>query len=103
MNLIYFTKEAYKLLKKDLNLNKSNYFSEEPWLDEYFANAGLDEFYRTSSIAVPNIELISTRDDTETKNKSHLFKHPILFCGLLYAISHLKIIYLKDGKKPMIQ
>ena len=40
MNLIYFTKDAYKLLKKDLNLNKNNYYSEDPWLDEYFATAG---------------------------------------------------------------
>lgn len=68
MNLIYFTKEAYKLLKKDLNINKDNYYSEEPWLDEYFASAGLDEFYKTSSITVPNVELICTGDDTETKN-----------------------------------
>ena len=40
MNLIYFTKEAYKLLKKDLNLNRDKYYSDEPWLDEYFASAG---------------------------------------------------------------
>lgn len=72
MNLIYFTKDAYKLLKKDLNLNKDNYYSEDPWLDEYFATAGLDEFYKTSSITVPNIELICTGDDTETKNGDDL-------------------------------
>lgn len=72
MNLIYFTKDAYKLLKKDLNLNKDNYYSEDPWLDEYFATAGLDEFYKTSSITVPNIELICTGDDIETKNSDDL-------------------------------
>ncbi len=72
MNLIYFTKDAYKLLKKDLNLNKDNYYSEDPWLDEYFATAGLDEFYKTSSIAVPNIDLVSTGDDIESKNNDDL-------------------------------
>ena len=72
MNLIYFTKDAYKLLKKDLSLNKDNYYSEDPWLDEYFATAGLDEFYKTSSITVPNIELICNGDDTETKNSDDL-------------------------------
>lgn len=72
MNLIYFTKDAYKMLKKDLNLNKENYYREEPWLNEYFATAGLDEFYKTSSITVPNIELICTGDDIETKNRDDL-------------------------------
>lgn len=72
MNLIYFTKEAYKLLKKDLNLNHDKYYSEDPWLDEYFASAGLDEFYRTSSITVPNVGLICTGDDIETKNRDDL-------------------------------
>ena len=72
MNLIYFTKDAYKLLKKDLNLNKDNYYSEEPWLDEYFSTVGLDEFYKTSSITVPNIELVYNGDDIEVKNSDDL-------------------------------
>lgn len=72
MNLIYFTKDAYKLLKKDLNLNKDNYYSEEPWLDEYFATAGLDDFYKTSSITVPNIELVYNGDDIDVKNSDDL-------------------------------
>lgn len=68
MNLKYFTKDAYKLLKKDLNINRNNYYSDDPWLDEYFSTAGLDEFYRTSSITVPNIELIYSGEDIESKN-----------------------------------
>lgn len=79
MNLIYFTKDAYRLLKKDLNLNKDNYYSEDPWLDEYFATAGLDEFYKTSSITVPNIELICIGDDTETKNSDDLINIKSLY------------------------
>lgn len=53
--------------------------SEDPWLDEYFATAGLDEFYRTSSIAVPNIELICSGDDIETKNRDDLINIKILY------------------------
>lgn len=79
MNLIYFTKDAYKLLKKDLNVNRNNYYSEDPWLDEYFANAGLDEFYRTSSITVPNIELICSGDDIATKNRYDLINIKMLY------------------------
>jgi len=60
------------MLKKDLNLNRDNYYSEDPWLDEYFAAAGLDEFYKTSSIAVPNIDLVFTGDDIEAKNSDDL-------------------------------
>ena len=67
MNLIYFTEEAYKLLKKDLNLNIDKYFCDEPWLDEYFSSNGLNEFYKTSSITVPNIELVYSGDDDESK------------------------------------
>jgi len=72
MNLIYFTQDAYKSLQKDLKLNHDKYYSEEPWLDEYFASVGLDEYYRTSSVAVPNVELICTGDDIETKNRDDL-------------------------------
>lgn len=102
MNLIYFTKEAYKLLKKDLNLNHDKYYSEDPWLDEYFASAGLDEFYRTSSITVPNVGLICSGDDIETKNRDDLinikiklihYRHRIHCCGQLCAISLLKSIF----------
>ena len=72
MNLIYFTKDAYKLLKKDLNLNKDNYYKDDPWLSEYFAKAGLDEFYRTSAVTVPNVELVCTGEDIESKNRDDL-------------------------------
>lgn len=72
MNLVYFTKEAYNSLKKDLNNNKDNYYSEEPWMDDYFKSVGLDEFYKESTISVPTIELIYSGDDTESKNRDDL-------------------------------
>lgn len=72
MNLIYFTKDAYKYLKKDLDANKENYYKDEPWLSDYFAKAGLDEFYKTSSIVVTTIQLDYSGDDTESKNRDDL-------------------------------
>jgi len=90
MNLIYFTKDAYKLLKKDLNANRNNYYSEDPWLDEYFATAGLDEFYRTSSIAVPNIDLICSGDDIETKNRDDLINIKTLYTDYKDKITPLQ-------------
>lgn len=81
MNLIYFTKDAYKLLKKDLIVNKEKYYSDAPWLTDYFALAGLDEFYKTSSITVPNILLQYSGDDIESKNNDDLLNIKILYSG----------------------
>ena len=73
MNLIYFTKDAYKLLKKDLNANKDNYYSDDPWLAQYFADQGIEEYYKTSSIVVPNFQLLNAEDaDSEAKNRADL-------------------------------
>ena len=90
MNLIYFTKEAYKLLKKDLNSNKDNYYSEDPWLSEYFVSVGLDEFYKTSSITVPNITLVYSGDDTESKNRDDLLNIKILYSEYKDKLSPLQ-------------
>lgn len=79
MNLIYFTKDAYKLLKKDLNANKDNYYNDEPWLTQYFVQAGIEEFYKTSTIAVANLELINRGDDNETKNSDDLLNIKCLY------------------------
>ena len=79
MNLIYFSKDAYKLLKKDLDNNKENYYREDPWLEEYFAEAGIDEYFKTSSIVVPNIDLMYSGDSDETKNQDDLNNIRILY------------------------
>ena len=79
MNLIYFTKDAYKLLKKDLDANKDNYYRDDPWLSEYFAKVGLDEFYKTSSIVVSNLQLSYSGDDVESKNNDDLLNIKILY------------------------
>lgn len=90
MNLVYFTKDAYKLLKKDLNSNKDNYYSEDPWLSEYFVSVGLDEFYKTSSITVPNITLVYSGDDTESKNRDDLLNIKILYSEYKDKLSPLQ-------------
>ncbi len=80
MNLIYFTKDAYKLLKKDLNVNKDNYYGDDPWLEQYFADQGIEEYYKTSSISVPNIQLFTTEDDdNNAKNQADLINIKTLY------------------------
>lgn len=79
MNLIYFTKDAYKLLKKDLVNNKENYYSEDPWLEDYFAAAGIDEYFKTSSVVVPNINLMYSGEDDDAKNQDDLNNIRLLY------------------------
>ena len=68
MNLIYFTKDAYKALKAALPANESKYYSSDPWMDEFFASVGLQEYLKTSSVVVPDVHLVYNVDDDATKN-----------------------------------
>lgn len=90
MNLIYFTREAYKYLKKDLNINKDNYYKDEPWLEQYFNGVGLEEFYKYSSVVVPDITLECNGDDDATKNKDDLKNVGILYSAYKDKITPLQ-------------
>ena len=90
MTLIYFTKDAYKLLKKDLVNNKGNYYSEDPWLEEYFATAKIDEYFKTSSVVVPNINLMYSGDDDEAKNQDDLNNIRLLYGAFKDKITPLQ-------------
>lgn len=90
MNLIYFTRDAYKLLKKDLNANKDKYYSDDDWLPEFFSLAGVTEYYRTSSIVVPNIELINSCDTIEEKNSADFNNTRTLYSAYKDKISPLQ-------------
>ncbi len=90
MNLIYFTKEAYKWLKKDLDVNKDKYYRDDPWLSEYFAKVGLDEFYKTSSIVVSNLQLSCSGDDVESKNNDDLLNIKLLYSDYKDKITPLQ-------------
>ena len=72
MNLIYFTKDAYKALKVALPANESKYYSSDPWMDEFFASVGLQEYLKTSSVVVPDVHLVYNGDDDATKNSDDL-------------------------------
>ena len=90
MNLIYFTKDAYKLLKKDLDVNKDKYYRDDPWLSEYFAKVELDEFYKTSSIVVSNLQLSCSGDDVESKNNDDLLNIKLLYSDYKDKITPLQ-------------
>ena len=79
MNLVYFTKDAYKSLKKDLDANKEKYFSDDPWLDQYFSETGITEYFKKSTIVVPNVSLAYTGDDDVSKKNDDLTNTRILY------------------------
>lgn len=67
MNLIYFTQEAYKSIKKDVQSNNDRYYSNEEWLEDYFEEKGISEFYRTSTVKVDEFEFQYSGEDDECK------------------------------------
>lgn len=79
MNLIYFTKEAQKCLKRDLSVNESKYYSSDDWLDEYFSLQGMNDYCRESSVVVPTVELVYNGDDDDIKNRDDLMNVKMLY------------------------
>lgn len=90
MNLIYFKREAYDLLKKDLNNVEALYYQNDAWLEEYFAKAGMEEFYKTSSIVVPHIVLSYNGDDNDTKNADDLINVRALYSSFKDKLTPLQ-------------
>lgn len=72
MNLVYFTKDAYKALKMSLASNEEKYYTSDPWMDEFFASEGLQEYLKTSSVVVPDVNLVYTGEDDFSKNNDDL-------------------------------
>jgi len=69
---MYFTQEAYKTLKKDIDINKDKYYDDPPWLKDYFEENNIYEFTRKSTISVGIIEFEYTGDTDDAKNRDDL-------------------------------
>lgn len=72
MNLPYFSKEAFKTLKAELHNNEAKYYSQEQWLDDFFATMGIRDYLRTSSIVVPDLQLVCSGTDDKVKCQDDL-------------------------------
>lgn len=79
MNLVYFTKDAYKALKTSLASNEEKYYASDPWMDEFFASENLQEYLKTSSVVVPDVNLIYKGEDDSTKNNDDLTNICLLY------------------------
>lgn len=73
-----------------MDANKDNYYRDDPWLSEYFAKVGLDEFYKTSSIVVSNLQLNCSGDDVESKNNDDLLNIKLLYSDYKDKITPLQ-------------
>lgn len=80
MKLIYFTDEAYNLLKKDLYKNEKNYYLEELWIEKYFKEYNIENYMGTSDIVVGNI---SEFQDTGDINQDDLQNTITLYSAYL--------------------
>lgn len=79
MNLIYFTEEAYAYLKKSAKDNQDKYLSRTPWIEDYFASIGLNRYFKTSSIVVPDINLQCTGHGEEAEIRDDLNNAKLLY------------------------
>ena len=59
-------------------------------MSEYFAKVGLDEFYKTSSIVVSNLQLNCSGDDVESKNNDDLLNIKLLYSDYKDKITPLQ-------------
>lgn len=91
MNLVYFTQEAYRELKKDIENNRDKYLSSKmAWIQEYFDEKKITEYRKESSITVPIISLRYSGDETEKKNFDDLSNVMLLYTGYKDKISPLQ-------------
>lgn len=67
MNLPYFSKEALKALRAEIDNNETNYYSQDPWLGDFFSSRGIQDYLKTSSIVVPDIKLVCSGVDDAVK------------------------------------
>ena len=79
MNLKYFSLDAYKKIKSDLDINREKYYSEDNWIDSYFDEAGIKDYITESNITVPNISLVYSGDSDENKNTDDLINTKTLY------------------------
>jgi len=72
LNLVYFTQDAYKSLKRDVETNKNKYYEDRQWLSEYFESNNIKDYIRNTEVTVNNILFEYSGDDTESNNNDDL-------------------------------
>lgn len=65
MILQYFTEEAANELRNFLSGNEDKYYSDEPWLDEFFRSVNINAPYQQPSVTVPDVTLASGAETPE--------------------------------------
>ena len=86
MNLIYFTQDAYKSVKKDIQKNADKYYQDEPWLEDYFEESGIQEFYRTSTIKVGDFSFKIVSNQSTLNNPFPLSNFTVLRMNHLASV-----------------
>ena len=93
MNLKCLSREAYKKLKADINVNKDKYYEDGTgWIQEYFESCDIVDYCIESSIVVGNFTLLqlSEQPTDEQKNRCDLANIKTLFSEFKNHITPLQ-------------
>jgi len=74
MQLNIFKKSALAQLQADIQLNMGRYSENEEWIDEYFAERIEGQYYRSTGMAVADIDLKIGGPETDADNAIILYE-----------------------------
>lgn len=74
MILNFMKDNALDMLKSDIPNNVAQYNSKEKWVDSYFEEKGINNYFFNTGIAVPDVELIIGDSKTDGENAIRIFE-----------------------------
>lgn len=73
MQLNILKKNALEQLKSDISQNMKKYADEKVWIDKYFSDKSELNYYRSTGLAVPDVELKPGGPETDAENAATLY------------------------------
>lgn len=74
MQLNILKTKALEQLKSDISYNIEKYADEHQWIDEYFSEKEMENYYRPTGLAVPDVELKVGGPETDAENAAALYE-----------------------------
>ena len=74
MQLNILKRSALERLRSDIYDNIEKYSTDHLWIDEYFNEKSMQNYFRTTGLAVPDVNLIIGGPETDAQNAAQLFE-----------------------------
>lgn len=74
MQLNILRKSALEQLKSDISENIQKYGDEHLWIDEYFSEKSMSNYYRMTGLAVPDVDLVIGGPEKDADNAIKLYE-----------------------------